>query len=216
MGTPQLENGYTRIADEIMEALIRYRIPGEQMQCLLLIIRKTYGFNKVWDPISNSQFVEFTGLKKPSVCRAVNALIGKNVVIKKANTYIPTYCFNKNYKKWKVLAKKITVSKKVIPVLAKKLPTIDNITIDNNGHFKIFYAAYPKKKSKGQAETTWNKLSKKKILPEVQVLLTAIEKQKKSKDWQDKQFIPYPSTWLNAHGWEDETETYETRRIYDE
>jgi len=137
MDSPQLENGYTRIADEIMEALIRYRIPGEQMQCLLLIIRKTYGYNKIWDTISNSQFVEYTGLKKPNVCRAVKSLIEKNVVIKKDNTYIPTYCFNKNYKKWKALSKKITVIKSDILVLSKKIPTIDSITIDNKANFKF-------------------------------------------------------------------------------
>ena len=111
MATPQLEDGYTRIANELMEALIKYRIPGEQMQCLLLIIRKTYGFNKIWDMISNSQFVEFTGLKKGNVCRALRSLIGKNIVIKKDNINTPSYCFNKEYKTWKVLSTKIIVIK---------------------------------------------------------------------------------------------------------
>ena len=134
MASPQIENGYTRIADEIMSALIAYRIPGEQMQCLLFLLRKTYGYNKKWDMISNSQFVEATGIKKPNVCRAIRGLIDKNMVIKKDNNYIPTYQFNKNYKSWKPLSKKITaksVIKKDIPVLSKKIPTIDITTIDN-------------------------------------------------------------------------------------
>lgn len=211
--SPQVENGYTRIADEIMEALIRYRIPGEQMQCLLLIIRKTYGFNKVWDTISNSQFVEFTKLNKSNVCRAIRLLIDKNIVVKKDNGYISSYCFNKKYQTWKVLSKKITVVKKDNKVLSKKTNTIDTITIDNNGDFRKFYEAYPKKKSKGQAETTWLKLSKKKILPDISILLTAIEKQKKSKAWKDKQFIQNPSSWLNAKGWEDEIESTGTKYI---
>lgn len=131
MANPQKENGYTAIANEIMDALIKYRIPGEQRQCLDYIIRKTYGFNKKEDMISNSQFAKATGLKKPSICRALNGLIDKNIVSKKDNKRIPTYQFNKNYKNWKVLAKKITVSKKVNSLLAKKLPTKDIYTKDN-------------------------------------------------------------------------------------
>lgn len=215
-GNPQVENGFTRIADEIMDALIRYRIPGEQMQCLLLILRKTYGFNKVWDAISNSQFVEFTKLNKSNVCRAVRSLIEKNIVVKKDNGYIISYCFNKRYQTWKLLSKKITVVKKDNRVLSKKTNTIDTITIDNNALFISFWKEYPKKKSKGQAEKTWLKLSKQKILPDISILLTAIQKQKNSKEWQDKQFIPYPSSWLNNKGWEDEIESTEPTRIYDE
>lgn len=135
MDNPQKENGYTSIANELMEALSKYRIPGEQMQCLLFIIRKTYGFNKKWDTISNSQFTKATGLKKSSVCRALNELVSKNIVYKKVNGYIPSYGFNKQYAKWKVLAKKITVSKKVNECLqksksefTKKRPTKETIT----------------------------------------------------------------------------------------
>ena len=102
--TPQLENGYTKIANEILDALIKYRIPGEQVQVLLYILRKTYGFNKTNDRISNSQFVSATGMKKGNVSRAVKNLVSKNIVIKSDNKYIPTYRFNKNYKTWKVLS----------------------------------------------------------------------------------------------------------------
>ena len=136
MSSPQKESGYTPIANEIMEALARYRIPGEQRQCLDVIIRKTYGFNKKEDTISNSQFVAATGLKKQSVHRAINGLISKNV-IKKADRYIPTYRFNKNYESWKSSAKKLTVSKKGNQLSAKKLPTKDNITKDNIGGINI-------------------------------------------------------------------------------
>jgi len=131
MGGPQKENGYTAIANEIMEAFGKYRIPGEQRQVLDVIIRKTYGFNKKEDMISNSQFVRATGLKKPSICRAINALIDKNIVSKKDNKRIPSYQFNKNYRTWKLLAKKLTVSKKVNSVLALLSPTKDIYTKDN-------------------------------------------------------------------------------------
>jgi len=162
MSTPQLENGFVRIATEIIEALMAYRLPGEQMQCLLVIIRKTYGFNKKMDMISNSQFVGATGMAKPSICRAINGLVDKNIVYKNANNYIPSYQFNKNYKTWKVLTKKLTVNKKVNQVLTKKLPTIDITTKDKEivPYKKIIF--YLNEKSKKNFK--YNTISTKKFI----------------------------------------------------
>jgi len=70
--------------------------------------------------------------------------------------------------------------------------------------FEIFWKAYPKKKSKGQAEKVWKKIKPGNGLFEK--IMDGLEKSKKSEDWEKNwgQFIPYPSTWLNAKGWEDE------------
>jgi len=40
-------------------------------------------------------------------------------------------------------------------------------------------------------------------------MLDAIEYTKKTEEWQKEkgQYIPYPASWLNARGWEDEIET---------
>ena len=70
--------------------------------------------------------------------------------------------------------------------------------------FEVFWKAYPKKKSKGQAEKVFAKIN-----PDEQLLATmlaTIERAKKSEDWQKEggQYIPYPATWLSAKGWEDE------------
>ena len=70
--------------------------------------------------------------------------------------------------------------------------------------FDEFWAAYPKKKSKGDAEKAWAKL--KPNNKTFEKIMASIAKQKKSKDWKkdNGQFIPYPATWLRAKGWEDE------------
>lgn len=70
--------------------------------------------------------------------------------------------------------------------------------------FEDFYKAYPKKKSKGQAEKTWNKLSPTNDL--LKTMLIAIEAAKTSEDWlkDNGKYIPHPSSWLNSKGWEDE------------
>ena len=82
MASPQKENGYIAISSELFEAMARFRIPGECEQVLKVIIRKTYGFNKKQDSISNSQFVSSTGLKKGNVSRALSKLITNKLVIK--------------------------------------------------------------------------------------------------------------------------------------
>jgi len=136
MANPQKENGYTAIANEIMDALIKYRLPGEQTKCLLFIIRKTYGFNKKEDMISNSQFVRATGLNKGNVSRAIKGLINKKLVIKIDNKRIPSYRFNKHYKTWKVLSKKQPVIKIDNSELSKLTPTKDTITKDKRKYIK--------------------------------------------------------------------------------
>jgi hypothetical protein len=70
--------------------------------------------------------------------------------------------------------------------------------------FVEFWASYPRKKSKGDAIKAWNKL--KPNLDLVSTILDAIYKAKGSPDWlkDNGQFIPYPASWLNARGWEDE------------
>ncbi|MGE0630937.1 MAG: hypothetical protein AB7O96_00900 [Pseudobdellovibrionaceae bacterium] len=69
--------------------------------------------------------------------------------------------------------------------------------------FEKFWNAYPKRKSKGQAEKAWSKLKPNEQLTDK--ILQAVERAKTSESWQKDggQFIPYPASWLNAKGWED-------------
>jgi phage replication O-like protein O len=128
--SPQVEDGFTRIANEIMEALARIRIPGEARQPLDFVLRKTYGFGKKEDKIALSQIVLGTGLKKPNVCRAIGKLLEMNLVIVKDNGNVKIYRFQKDYSKWKPLSKKITLSKAIIKgpkSLSKAITTIERV-----------------------------------------------------------------------------------------
>ena len=73
-----------------------------------------------------------------------------------------------------------------------------------NEHFELFWKSYPKKKNRGQAEKAWQRIKPTKELQES--ILKKIEESKKSEDWikDGGKYIPYPATWLNARGWEDE------------
>ena len=53
----------------------------------------------------------------------------------------------------------------------------------------------------------------KKIKPDDELLtriLESLEKQKQTQQWNNKQFIPHPATWLIQNRWDDiiETESY--------
>ena len=76
--------------------------------------------------------------------------------------------------------------------------------LDTNTLFSTFWDAYPKKKSKGQAERAFAKLNPDDDL--LATMLVALKQAKKSEDWlkEEGKYIPYPATWLNAKGWEDE------------
>jgi len=73
--------------------------------------------------------------------------------------------------------------------------------------FEAFWAEYPKKKSKGDAEKAWKTINPSK--PLVETMLSTIRQAKTSEQWtkDNRQYIPYPATWLRAKGWEDEIET---------
>jgi len=70
--------------------------------------------------------------------------------------------------------------------------------------FDDFWAAYPRKTGKEAARKAFKKLDKE-VYP---LLVPAVERQKRSRQWQEEngRFIPNPSTWLNQGRWEDEVE----------
>ena len=70
--------------------------------------------------------------------------------------------------------------------------------------FLLFWKAYPRKTNIAPAEKAFKKINPDKVF--LNEILLKIEEAKKSDDWQKEkgQYIPYPATWLNARGWEDE------------
>ncbi len=100
MAKPELEDGYTQIANEILERLARMRLSPNQWRVLLCIIRKTYGFHKKVDYIANFQIGEATGLCKAVVSRCLKGLNDMQLITQKGK-YIG---FQKDWEKWGKLA----------------------------------------------------------------------------------------------------------------
>jgi phage replication O-like protein O len=112
MANPQLEDGRTEIANELVDALCRtYFMPAES-KLIWTIFRKTYGWHKKSDAISYTQFEKSTGLDKRHVGPALKRLINRNIVFcsNAGERHISEYGIQKDYEKWLLTPKTVTKS----------------------------------------------------------------------------------------------------------
>jgi phage replication O-like protein O len=167
---PQCEDGYTRIANELLDALCKIRVPGESMQIFLAILRKTYGYGKKTDRIALSQLAEMTGIVKTHISRSLEKLIEIGIVTKEGNGTYVTYGINKHYAKWTPLPKKVTVTQK-----GNKVTIIGNeVTKEGNEKLPI------KVNTKEKKEILQKKLSKEKVMFEICIAWKAFIEMRKA------------------------------------
>ena len=108
---PQLENGYTKIANELLEAFCRSFPSASNAQVLLAIIRKTYGWDRKEDSISISQIEELTKLSRRTVIYALQNLEAMRMVVIKRQRgrgnihLINTLSLQEKYELWVVQRK---------------------------------------------------------------------------------------------------------------
>ena len=100
--SPQLENGYTRIANELMEEMGRYRFSGAEFNILWIVLRLTYGWKRKEEEISFSKLVYFTELDLRHVKRIVKRLVQDKVLIKYKVQQKNVLGLNKNYFAWRL------------------------------------------------------------------------------------------------------------------
>jgi len=101
MSSPQLENGFTRISNEIMEALCKMNLSPYESRALWFLLRKTYGHQRRADRIPLSQFSAGMRLDRRLVHRALRGLSSKKMtVISRDDKNQPTIGFQKDYEKW--------------------------------------------------------------------------------------------------------------------
>ncbi|HFF6863431.1 TPA: replication protein [Yersinia enterocolitica] len=146
------ENGYTRIANELLEAVIGSGLTQNQLLITLAVIRKTYGYNKSADWVGNSQLSELTGLPETRCSTERNKLVKMNILtmtgrqvginkeISSWQTKFNGICkpFTETVKFTESVKKTFTES--VNPTLQNLLNTKDNNTKDNKDIKKILPA----------------------------------------------------------------------------
>ena len=87
-------------------------------------------------------------------------------------------------------------------------PAFKNDFIEKS--FATFWACYPKKRSKPDAIRAWKKINPDPALADE--IMTGLQKWSECYDWlkENGRYIPYPATWLNNRGWEDDVQIKKT------
>ncbi|MBP1950044.1 replication protein [Virgibacillus litoralis] len=117
MANVQLDNGFTRIANELLEVVMNQKLNGTQFKIIMAVWRYTYGYSRKQHEMSLGFISEATGVHKQTVRNELEKLIERKIikVIKESSfSSSRVISFNKNYIEWEGLqsAKRLTVSKK--------------------------------------------------------------------------------------------------------
>jgi phage replication O-like protein O len=266
MSTPQIEHGFTMIANELLEAILGGGFSHREQSVLFTIIRKTYGYAKREDDMSAAQIGAVCGVARQHVTSTLNALAGRNVISKRPGKFGMVIGIQKDHRKWisseqlKTIVSGVGLAdfdspesglvpkqdmsqsgtgdspesgqvdspdsghtKETLPKEnhQKKTSCAPQADRDDDGEtpagqpgramtgtaaqiadrFERFYAAYPKKRSRGVAEKAFAKLKpSEELLAE---MLAGLAARAASGTWVDLQFVPHPASWLNAKGWLD-------------
>ena len=103
MPRPQLEDGYTRIANKILETVPMLRISGTQARIIIAIWRATYGFKRKEAPLAVTYLAKaLGGVAKSQIDRELKSLIERKIIISTFNRRGMTRMigFNKDFDSW--------------------------------------------------------------------------------------------------------------------
>ncbi|HBZ8030229.1 TPA: replication protein [Klebsiella pneumoniae] len=114
-----LDDGFTRIANELLEAVMHAGLSQHQLLVFMAVMRKTYGFNKKADWVSNEQISMLTGIL-PHKCSAAKSALVKRGILTQTGRVIG---INKAVSEWSSLPVKGT----------EKKPYLKKVTLPESG-----------------------------------------------------------------------------------
>jgi phage replication O-like protein O len=94
--------GFLKMPNEIVDAFTKLQLSGYQWRILMVIIRKTNGWNKSTDRIALSVFEEYTGLERRNLNKNLNALIKRGIITKDSSGYMTRYGLQGDWTKWQM------------------------------------------------------------------------------------------------------------------
>lgn len=128
MNDPRMEDGYTPIANEILEQLAMVKLNDTQHRIILVVWRMTYGWQRAECKLSNSYLTEALQVDQRIIRREFQRLVDRKIikVIKNAiGSSARIVEFNKHYDEWQGWTK-TTSDKKVrtqkTPIEGTKIP----------------------------------------------------------------------------------------------
>ncbi len=125
----QLEDGYSKLANSLVEKLARTILSVNEAKVVFCIIRKTYGFHKKNDCMPLSQIALMTELQKSNISRTLKSLIFRKIVIVSDNAIGMNTCT----KEWvKKLSRTITAKPpRVLSSAIKSVIVSDNKSLSS-------------------------------------------------------------------------------------
>lgn len=219
MANPQPDQ-FTKISNELLEAITIYKFNGTQLRLLLTVIRYTYGFNRKETELSLTFLSRAIQVSRDQVKREVSTLIeSKAFTIIKESGYTTSRILklNKNYDEW-TIPKSVLIStqgankypggKKVptqgannTPETGGKLAPQERNSLkkilkkDENAFFESIWLLYPKKEGKGQVSNTQKQKLYKIGYP---LMKSYVEAYIKAKTGVEKQYLQNGSTFFNS------------------
>lgn len=148
MKTPQLEDGYARIANLLLEDLAQCSAIPSHVRCLLYIIRMTYGFGRKDATLRLGDFEKACRISYCNVNRSINKLrqSGLISVFKTEAKCVNTFRINKDKSAWQT-------SSKVKRIDRETFKNEDGIDPTHQNHTPIDGAINTSSKVKGKIFT---------------------------------------------------------------
>ena len=101
---PKLENGYTQIAHEFLEALCLVGLNGSEFRIVLSIVRQTWGWHRKEVALSLTDLRNATGIARRGLIYSIQNLQAKQIieVSHSAAGKKNVFRLNKDYEAWRV------------------------------------------------------------------------------------------------------------------
>lgn len=103
IGNPQLEKGYTRIANELLQVLCFSKFSSAELRIILLLIRQTYGWRRKKTFLTANQISNACLISLRHTKRIISKLIREKVLIREKDEKGSLLIgLNKRYLEWQV------------------------------------------------------------------------------------------------------------------
>lgn len=80
--SPQLEDGFTQLANELLEAMAKLRCPPSVIGALIAVVRETYGYNEKTAPCPRARVASHMGVSERRARQAVEEAIAWGLLIR--------------------------------------------------------------------------------------------------------------------------------------
>lgn len=132
MASPQKENGFLPIANELVTALKRLDLSRGESKIFWTVLSHTYGWQKKVAKIALTIYQKDTGLSRSGVCRAIRSLVNRQILGSQRGdtSNVSTYWIQKNYEKW-LPSQRIDTSPQIDTSLVHRLTLAHTGTLVN-------------------------------------------------------------------------------------